>query len=153
MDELGALGLEDFVDDYRHALLPEPIPQAPAPEPEPVQFVEPEMPVSEPDYSEPPKRRLPKMKMPPMRVNPADLRNGAVLPPPGMEPEAKPQRTQPTVSPIIEREDVPPPGWELDQLPDELVGEEDPMGSADDAVMAATYGLAPPSGSPSRCGG
>ncbi len=38
-----------------------------------------------------------------------------------------------------------PPGWELDQLGDEDLPQEDyGEGSADDAAMAATYGLAPP---------
>ena len=63
---------------------------------------------------------------------------------PGLEPGLKPQRTQPVPEPIIERDDVPPPGWELDQLSDDAMGEDDALGSADDAVMAATYGLAPP---------
>ena len=152
LEELASLGLEEFVQDYQHALPPEqsapvaePEPQEAAAAPEPVHVIESETYVPEP---EPLRRRLPKMKLPPMSVNPADLRNGAVLPPPGLEPGLKPQRTQPIPEPIpepiIERDDVPPPGWELDQLADDAVGEDDAVGSADDAVMTATYGLAPP---------
>lgn len=41
--------------------------------------------------------------------------------------------------------DAPPPGWELDQLSDDdLPDFGDQEGSADDANLAATYGLAPP---------
>ena len=144
LDELGALGLEDFVTDYRHALPPEPVGPEPTPAPVDVAPPEPELLMPEVEEPAPPRRKFPKVKLPPMRANPADLRNGAVLPPPGLEPDARPQRTAPVPTPLIERDDVPPPGWELDQLPDEVVGEDDAMGSADDAVMAATYGLAPP---------
>ncbi|MEM6533377.1 MAG: hypothetical protein AAF654_12180 [Myxococcota bacterium] len=41
--------------------------------------------------------------------------------------------------------DAPPPGWELDQLSDEeLPSFDSEEQSADDATLAATYGLAPP---------
>jgi hypothetical protein len=84
------------------------------------------------------------MAPPVMTANPADLRNGAVLPPPGLEPMTHRARVEPAPTPLVEREDAPPPGWELDQLPDEVMADEEVGASADDAVMAATYGLAPP---------
>jgi hypothetical protein len=88
--------------------------------------------------------RIPKMAAPVMRANPADLRNGVVLPPPGMSSPGRGVAQEPLPTPVVEREDVPPPGWELDQLTDDAVGEDTRVGTSNDAVMAATYGLAPP---------
>ena len=147
LDELASLGLEGMAADYQNALPPEIAvptePEVPAyaaePEPDPEPVYEIQIPIAEPK-----RMRLPKMGAVTMRANPADLRNGVVLPPPGMGPPGQGYAKEPAPTPLVEREDVPPPGWELDQLPDELVGEETHIGSSDDAVMAATYGLAPP---------
>ena len=40
--------------------------------------------------------------------------------------------------------DAPPPGWELDRLGDALVEEPAVQQDADHAMMAASFGLAPP---------
>ncbi|OGQ91010.1 MAG: hypothetical protein A2289_00885 [Deltaproteobacteria bacterium RIFOXYA12_FULL_58_15] len=40
--------------------------------------------------------------------------------------------------------DAPPPGWELDQLEEEVPSEDGATASPEDATLAATFGLAPP---------
>lgn len=145
LDELASLGLEEMAADYRSALPPEVLAQADPvmpeevhePEPEPVYEIQ--IPVAEPK-----RMRIPKMAAPVMPANPADLRNGVVLPPPGMNSPGQGFVKEPIPTPLVERDDVPPPGWELDQLSDDAVGEDTRVGTSDDAMMAATYGLAPP---------
>lgn len=78
--------------------------------------------------------------------NPANLRTGVVLPPPGMGQEPAPKLSSDAAQPraLVESEDEPPPGWELDQLPESSFATDVGQASYDDGVMAATYGLAPP---------
>ncbi len=47
---------------------------------------------------------------------------------------------EPAASPMSDT----PPGWELDQLGDEVAANDTEGGSAEDATLAAAYGLAPP---------
>ncbi|MEO1483777.1 MAG: hypothetical protein AAFU77_16840 [Myxococcota bacterium] len=60
-------------------------------------------------------------------------------------PSAAIARRSVSVEDMESLRDAPPPGWELDQLGDEdLPTLESEEQTADDAVLAATYGLAPP---------
>jgi hypothetical protein len=90
---------------------------------------------------------MPTVAMPrPIDVAPLNL--GPVLPPPGgmvVQAEAGSEASD-SVQPLVEvlSDDVDP-GWELDRLDDaEVVDDDESAGGQEDALMAATYGLAPP---------
>ncbi len=70
-----------------------------------------------------------------------------------VRPESRDARPEPRVehgeasgvpAPSIEPMSDVPPGWELDQLADTELADEQGIRSADDAALAATFGLGPP---------
>jgi hypothetical protein len=82
-----------------------------------------------PDPVGPPAPASPVAPAPPAAV-PVIERGGVAPPPLGMDPELAA---------------APPPGWELDQLPDESSdAQAGASGSAEEAALAATFGLGPP---------
>jgi hypothetical protein len=138
--ELVQAGLGVLADELRHAVpsrnetraAPEPRKAAPRAEPrearEPRENREPR--------AEPRESREP-------RVEPRESRESRIEPRQDILEAAAAAAPAPQIDQSLA--DAPPPGWELDQVPDDQLGPgESGTASPDDATLAAAFGLGPP---------